>query len=90
MTAGPEPPPSGGGAVCCAEAASTGEEVDAGACDASLCAQCPLLSSAEAAQEWLAAHPGGRVFPIREAWDLRAYRHYRDCMSALLGVRAGS
>jgi alkylmercury lyase len=69
----------------CAEAASNGEEVDADACDANLCSQAPLFSSAEAAQGWLAAHPGGRVFPIREAWDLSAYRHYRDRMSALLG-----
>lgn len=69
----------------CTEAASTGEEFDADACDASLCSQAPLFSSAEAAQGWLDAHPGGRVFPIREAWDLSAYRHYRDRMSALLG-----
>lgn len=70
----------------CTEAASTGEEFDADACDASLCSQAPLFSSAEAAQGWLDAHPGGRVFPIREAWDLSAYRHYRDRMSALLGL----
>jgi alkylmercury lyase len=69
----------------CAEAASNGEQVDADACDASLCSQAPLFSSAEAAQGWLGAHPGGRVFPIRQAWDLSAYRHYRDRMSALLG-----
>jgi hypothetical protein len=31
--------------------------------------------------------PGGRVFPIGEAWDLSAYRHYRDRMSALLGLQ---
>jgi Alkylmercury lyase len=71
----------------CAEAASAGEEVDADACDASLCVQCPLFSSAEAAQGWLDAHPGGRVFPIREAWDLSAYRYYRDRMSALLDLK---
>lgn len=70
----------------CAEAASSGEEVDADACDASLCSQAPLFSSAEAAQGWLAAHPGGRVFPIRQAWDLSAYRGYRDRMPALLGL----
>jgi len=70
----------------CAEAASNGEQVDADACDASLCSQAPLFSSAGAAQGWLGAHPGGRVFPIREAWDLSAYRDYRDRMSALLGL----
>jgi alkylmercury lyase len=52
--------------------------------DANLCAQAPLYSSAEAAQGWLAAHPGGRVFPVREAWDLSVLRDWRDRMSALL------
>ena len=70
----------------CAEAASNGKEVDADACDANLCSQAPLFSSAEAAQGWLDTHPGGRVFPIREAWDLSPYRNYRDRMSALLGL----
>jgi hypothetical protein len=68
----------------CAEAASNGEQIDADACDASLCSQAPLFSSAEAAQGWLDTHPGGRVFPIRQAWDLSPYRNYRDRMSALL------
>lgn len=52
--------------------------------DASLCAQLPFYSSAEAAQGWLAAHPGGRVFPVREAWDLSFHQAWRDRMSALL------
>ncbi|HEX9358691.1 MAG TPA: organomercurial lyase [Streptosporangiaceae bacterium] len=52
--------------------------------DARMCAQCPFYSSADAAQEWLAAHPGGRVFPVREAWDLSFHREWRDRMSALL------
>jgi hypothetical protein len=34
--------------------------------DGNLCSQSPFYSSPEAAQEFLAAHPGGRVFPIRE------------------------
>ena len=71
----------------CTEAASNGEEVDAEACDASLCSQAPLFSSARAAQGWLDTHPGGRAFPIREAWDLSAYRGYRDRMSALLDLK---
>jgi alkylmercury lyase len=54
--------------------------------DASLCAQCPFYSSAQAAQGWLAAHPGGRVFPVREAWDLSFHRAWRDRMSALLNL----
>jgi hypothetical protein len=52
--------------------------------DATMCAQCPFYSSAEAAQGWLATHPGGRVFPVREAWDLSFHRVWRDRMSALL------
>jgi len=71
----------------CAEAASNGEQIDADACDANLCSQAPLFSSAEAAQGWLDTHPGGRVFPIRQAWDLSAYRDYRDRMSALLDLK---
>jgi hypothetical protein len=52
--------------------------------DAKVCVQMPLYSSAEAAQEWLADHPGGRVLPIKEAWDL--YRPWREGMSALLNL----
>jgi Alkylmercury lyase len=54
--------------------------------DASFCAQRPFYSSAEAAQGWLAAHPGGRVFPVRDAWDLSFHRAWRDRMSALLNL----
>ena len=54
--------------------------------DASMCAQCPFYSSAEAAQGWLDAHPGGRVFPVRQAWELSFHRAWRDRMSALLNL----
>ena len=54
--------------------------------DASICAQWPLFSSAEAAQELMAHHPDGRVFLIREAWDLSFLRKWRDKMSALLDL----
>jgi alkylmercury lyase len=54
--------------------------------DAGFCAQCPFYSSARAAQGWLAAHPGGRVFPVRQAWDLSFHRAWRDRMSALLNL----
>lgn len=62
------------------EAAGDIEDVDA------LCARAPLYSSAEAAQAWLAYFPGGRVFPISEAWDLSLFRDWRDNMSALLNL----
>jgi len=51
-----------------------------------LCSQHPLYASAEAAQGYLADHPGGRVFPVREAWDLSFYRDWRDWMSTLLNL----
>jgi hypothetical protein len=54
--------------------------------DADVCGQMPLFASAEAAQGWLADHPGGGVFPIRQAWDLRFLRDWRDRMTALLGL----
>jgi alkylmercury lyase len=54
--------------------------------DANLCVQAPLYSSAEAARGWLANNPGGRVLPIREAWDLSLFRDWRDRMSALLNL----
>lgn len=59
--------------------------VDVEELDASVCVQMPLFASAEAAQGWLAGHPGGRVFRIREAWDL-LFRDWRDRMSALLNL----
>jgi alkylmercury lyase len=55
--------------------------------DANVCVQMPLFASAEAAQGWLDAHPGGRVFPIREMWNLSAPRDWRDRMSALLNLQ---
>jgi alkylmercury lyase len=56
--------------------------------DANICGQCPFYSSAEAAQGWLANFPGGRIFPVREAWDLSIFRDWRDRMSALLKLDA--
>lgn len=53
--------------------------------DADVCVRCsPLFASAEAARGWLEANPGGRVIPIREAWDLSINREWRERMSALL------
>lgn len=54
--------------------------------DAKVCSTTPLFSSAEAAEGWLADHRGGRLFTIREAWDLSFLRDYRDRMSALLNL----
>ena len=54
--------------------------------DANLCVQGPFFSSAEAAQGWLATHPGGRVFPVREAWDLSPLREHRERLLAWLNL----
>lgn len=54
--------------------------------DANVCVQGPFFSSAEAAQGWLAAHPGGGAFPVREVWDHSAMSDYRDSMVALLNL----
>jgi len=66
------------------KAEAAGDAGDVEDVDANVCVQWPLYSSAEAARGWLADHPGGRVFPIREAWDLRPFQAWRDKMSALL------
>ena len=64
------------------------------ACDTNepggLCSQCPLYSSPGAARSWLADHPGGRLFPVREAWDLSFYRDWRERMAVLLSLEHGS
>jgi len=41
--------------------------------DADVCSQQPFFASAEAATSWLAAHPGGRIYPVAEffAWFRR-------------------
>jgi alkylmercury lyase len=70
-------------AVCApAETAGDVEEIDA-----TLCVQSPLFASADAAQGWLDAHPGGQVVPARQMWDLSILRDWRDQMSALLNLQ---
>lgn len=41
---------------------------DLQAVEASLCDQMPFFSSAQAAEGWLARHPGGRLFTIADFW----------------------
>jgi hypothetical protein len=52
--------------------------------DTSICAQWPLFSSAKAARGLMARHPDGRVFPIRQSWELGFLRKWRGRMSAVL------
>lgn len=70
----------------CTTALEAAGDADIDEIDANVCVQSPLFASAEAAQGWLAAHPGGRVFPVPEAWDLSFLRDWRDRMSALLDL----
>ena len=74
-------------AIAAEEAACDGDIEDV---DAAVCVQMPLFASAEAAQGWLAAHPGGQVFSVAQAWDLSPFRDWRDRMSALLNLSHGS
>jgi hypothetical protein len=73
------PAPCGHLGAAAGNAGETIEDVDA-----SICAQWPLFSSAKAAQGLMARHPDGRVFPIRQAWELGFLRKWRDRMSAVL------
>ena len=43
-----------------------------------LCSQQPFFASTDAAQGWLAAHPGGRVFSVRELVNWPFFTHARD------------
>jgi len=54
--------------------------------DADFCVQQPFFASYDAAQGWLADHPGGRVFPVREAWDLSFFNERRDALRSLLSI----
>jgi alkylmercury lyase len=46
--------------------------------DATVCAYQPFFASADAAEEWLRAAPGGRVFTLGEMFDRPWYRYFRD------------
>jgi len=54
--------------------------------DADFCVQQPFFASYDAARGWLADHPGGRVFPVREAWDLSFFNERRDALRSLLSI----
>ncbi|MPZ65996.1 MAG: hypothetical protein GEU83_10915 [Pseudonocardiaceae bacterium] len=47
--------------------------------DANVCGYQPFFSSAEAAEGWLAGHPGGRVFTPEEMFETSIFTYYRDC-----------
>ena len=52
--------------------------------NANVCTYQPFFASAEAAQGWLAGHPGGRVFTVREMFERPWMSYYRDRLRPLI------
>jgi alkylmercury lyase len=52
--------------------------------EANVCVRQPFFASARAAQNWLAATPGARVFTIKEMFERPAYTYYRDNLRPLM------
>lgn len=46
--------------------------------DSDVCAYQPFFASPAAAEGWLAAHPGGRVFTLAEMFERPWYQYFRD------------
>src|SRR5262249_1585406 len=54
--------------------------------NANVCTYQPFFASAEAAQGWLASHPGGRVFTVGEMFGRPWGRYYPDRLAAVLNA----
>jgi hypothetical protein len=52
--------------------------------NADVCTYQPFFGSAEAAGDWLAGHPGGRVFTVREMFERPWVSYYRDRLRPLI------
>jgi alkylmercury lyase len=52
--------------------------------DTSICAHQPFLASADAAQPWVQAVPGARVFTVAEMFDRPFIAYYRDHLRPLI------
>lgn len=52
--------------------------------DTTICAHQPFLASAQAAQPWLDAIPGARVFTVAEMFDRPFVAYYRDHLRPLI------
>jgi len=52
--------------------------------NASVCTHQPFFASAEAAQGWLADHPGGHVFTVAEMFQRPWIAYYRDEVGPLI------
>jgi Alkylmercury lyase len=71
-------PPQAVVAIVSPEVASEYREAEIEQVNQNLCSQQPFFASAAAAQGWLAAHPGGRVFPVQELANRPFFTHARD------------
>ena len=52
--------------------------------NADICTYQPFFASAEAAKDWLAGHPGGRVFTVGEMFERPWLSYYRDRLRPLI------
>jgi hypothetical protein len=52
--------------------------------NADVCTYQPFFASAEAAQEWQAGHPGGRVFTVQEMFERPWVSYYGDRLRPLI------
>lgn len=52
--------------------------------DRNVCTHQPFFASAQAAEGWQRANPGGRVLTIAEMFDLPWYRYFRDTLRPLI------
>jgi alkylmercury lyase len=52
--------------------------------NADVCTYQPFVASAEAAHDWLAAHPGGRVFTVEEMFERPWVSYYRHRLRQII------
>lgn len=70
-------PPEAVVALVAPEVASAYGEAEIEQINSDLCSQQPFFASPEAAQVWLAAHPGGQLVPIKEVDRHPLFAHIR-------------
>ncbi|HTF06864.1 MAG TPA: organomercurial lyase, partial [Asanoa sp.] len=83
-------PPSAVAAVLPPEQAGAHASGTISQIDAGVCVFQPFFASADAAEEWLAAHPGGRVFTIEEMFQRPIFTYYRDHLRPRIHPEPGS
>lgn len=71
-------PPEAVVAMISPDVAGRYDQADIEQVNREVCSQQPFFASAQVAQDWLAAHPGGRVIAVRDVLDLPLFAHVRD------------